>query len=248
MKVSLAVPELTGNAEANLARVETMLSEAARDRPDVALFPEACLTGFQVTDDPAHDLALGVRIPGPETDRLRLAAKEAGAWVVLGMFERDGDTLFDSALLLSPDGEIALKYRRISPGWHAGDASPDAYGHGIDIRPCDTNFGRAVFLVCGDMFEDTLVDRARQVAPDCVFVPVARSFDDGKVDTRRWEDKEKPGYITQAAKLSTRVFIANCLCLAGHDRSFGGALAMAADGSLLGSLPVGRPGILTVEA
>ena len=248
MKVSLAVPELTDDIEANLARVLDMVSAAARDRPDVVLFPEACLTGFQVTDDPTHDLALGKTIPGPETDRLSLAAREAGVWVALGMFERYGNRLFDSALLLSPDGNIAHKYRRISPGWHAGDASPDTYGHGVDITPLDAPFGRAAFLVCGDMFDDTLVDRARKSAPDCVLVPMARSFDDGTVDSLRWEQEEKPGYIAQAARLGATVFIANCLCLAGHDRSFGGALAISADGTLINSLPIGRPGFLTAEA
>jgi hypothetical protein len=103
-------------------------------------------------------------------------------------------------------------------------------------------------LICGDMFDNALVDRARQLAPDCVFVPAARSFDHGTVDTPRWEQEEKPACIRQAGRLRTRVFIANSLCLAGRDRSFGRALAIAAEGSLGGSLPIGRPGILTVEA
>jgi predicted amidohydrolase len=248
VKVSLAVPALTGDSKSNLAAVLAMVSEAGRERSDVVVFPEASLTGFTINDDPTHDLALGETIPGPATERIGRAAREAGIWIAIGMFERDGSTLYDSALLLTSDGEIALRYRRISPGWHAGDADPGFYGRGDGISSCETPFGRSAILICGDMFDETLVRKTRELHADCVFVPMARSFDDGSTDTERWNRDEKRVYIKQVGRLGTRTFVVNCLCLTEQDRSFGGALAIASDGSLIDSLPIGQPGFLTVEA
>jgi predicted amidohydrolase len=36
-------------------------------------------------------------------------------WIGVGMFERDDERLYDSYLMISPQGTIATRYRRIDP-------------------------------------------------------------------------------------------------------------------------------------
>ncbi len=55
------------------------------------------------------------RAPGPETDAIAEAARARGMWVVIGIIERDGGTLYCTALMFFPQGELAGKHRKMMP-------------------------------------------------------------------------------------------------------------------------------------
>jgi formamidase len=55
-------------------------------------------------------------IPGPLTDRLCTLARKTGQWLVPGsMYEKEGDKIYNTALVISPQGEIVAKYRKMFP-------------------------------------------------------------------------------------------------------------------------------------
>lgn len=55
-------------------------------------------------------------IPGTLTDRLSSLARETGLWLVPGsMYERSGEHIYNTALVISPQGEIVAKYRKMFP-------------------------------------------------------------------------------------------------------------------------------------
>lgn len=56
-------------------------------------------------------------VPGPETDILAKAAREANAWISIGVSERDAvtATLYNSNLLFSPEGELVFCHRKLKP-------------------------------------------------------------------------------------------------------------------------------------
>jgi formamidase len=55
-------------------------------------------------------------IPGPLTDRLCALARKTGQWLVPGsMYEKDDDQIYNTALVISPQGEIVAKYRKMFP-------------------------------------------------------------------------------------------------------------------------------------
>lgn len=112
MNAGLVVPQLTGDTAVNLATVERMVTDAASSGAGLVVLPEAVLTGLINNDDPAHDIPLGQTIPGPATDRLGRLCTRHGIWLGFGMLERQEARLYDSAVLLRPDGSIALSYRR----------------------------------------------------------------------------------------------------------------------------------------
>ena len=58
-----------------------------------------------------------VVVPGPETDALAQAARAAGAWLSIGVSERDAvtGTLYNSNLIFSPEGVLMSCHRKLKP-------------------------------------------------------------------------------------------------------------------------------------
>ena len=247
MKAALAVHTVSGDVEANFRAIEQMTGEAAD--ADLVLFPEAAVTGLNNTGDPVHDLPLGQAIPGAVTERLGAQARARGIWLAIGLLERDGDRLYDSAILVDPTGKIRLKYRRIQPQWHGRNADPNVYCQGSDLGKVDTPLGSFAFLLCGDLFDDGIVDRVRELSPDWLLFPFARCFSDGSHDQERWDTEELPEYLARVKRVGTTTLMANYLAHEdlGGGRSFGGAFVVSGDGTLIDSLPLGRSGLLSVE-
>ncbi len=248
MRAALAVPRLVRDAGANCRKVIAMIGQAAAQRAELALFPEAVLTGLVNNDDPGHDLPLGQEVLGAMIGRIAAAAAEQKIHVCLGLLERDGERLYDSALLIDDRGSTALHYRRISLGWHGFKPHAATHSYGVSVPHADTRFGRVVTLICGDLFDDDIMAAARAARPDLLLFPFARSFDDGSIDQQRWDSDEIPDYAGRVGLLGASALMVNYLGTpALGDHSFGGAMVVSGDGRLLAHLPLGREGLLVAE-
>jgi predicted amidohydrolase len=248
MRAALVVHEVTRDLESNLRRLLMAVDNAAAAGADLVLLPEAALTGLVNTDDPRHDLALGQPVPGPFTQALADRSKRHGIYVAGGLLEREGDALYDSAVLLGPDGAVTLRYRRIQPQWHGPNASPEVYRSGEDIPVAETRLGRLLFLICGDIFDEGIVARARALQPDYVLFPFARCFRLGVQPQSEWAERERAAYATRAAGTGAVVLMANYVAdpdLMGG--AFGGALVVSRSGDVLAEWPLQRPGTLVVD-
>ena len=243
MKAALLVPRVTADPAVNLARIERMAADGVASGARLILLPEAVLTGLNNDDDPTHDLPLGQSIPGPATDRLGAFTRRHDAWLGFGLLEREGDTLYDSAVLLGPDGAVVLTYRRNQPQWHGKDADPTVYRQGSDIGVAQTPFGRVGFLLCGDLFDDGIVSRFRALRPDWLLFPFARS------DQVRWDTEELPQYAQRVKLARTPALMVNYIGDSSlpDDNSFGGAFFISAEGEVRARLPLGVEDSLIVE-
>jgi predicted amidohydrolase len=249
MKVALIVPRLTLDCEGNLATIEQMAMKAVSVKPDLILLPEAVLTGLINIDDPRHDMQLGQPIPGAATQRLGVFCARHRCRLGFGMFERHGATLFDSAVLLEPDGSVGLVYRRNQPHWHGEGVDPEVYCQGDDLPLIRTPFGSMAFLLCGDLFDDEIVSRFRRLDADWLLFPFARCFPDGSTDQVRWDTEELPAYARRVATTRSPALMVNYLAdddMPGGNY-FGGAFVVSAAGEVLASHPLGREGILIVD-
>ncbi|MFB3883552.1 MAG: carbon-nitrogen hydrolase family protein [Armatimonadota bacterium] len=247
MRTALAVIGIAADPSVNLQTIENAMTDAASAGARLIVLPEAALTGLVNNDDPKHDLPLGQEIPGPATASLATHARRCNLYAAIGVLERDGGVLYDSAVLLCPSAEIGLHYRRIQPQWHSRRADPSIYRQGGSVGAVDTDIGRIAMIVCGDLFDDEVIARVREAEPNLLLIPFARCFDDGSYDQQRWDQDEQPEYLRRAATAGCHVLMVNYLSGRESGAYFGGALAVSPQGEIIARLPLGVADTLFVD-
>lgn len=255
LRVALGVIGIGRDPTSNLGSILCMTESAAVQGADLVIFPEASLTGLINRDEPAEDLPLGVPVPGPVTDKLSRKSRQLGVYLGLGLLERDDECLFDTALLFDPRGELCLKYRRVSSGWHGPAADPEVYGHGNCVQAVDTSLGRVAFLICGDLFADE-ASAVGEMSVDLLLVPYARCTYKTGYHQDRWESEEEPYYAERVRQLGATTILVNYLagseicrgmCGPCSGGAYGGAMVISADGAIAAKKPVGEEGLLLVN-
>lgn len=121
------------------------IDEAGKLKLDALCLGEAILSVG--TSQNAKDLA--EPIPGPTTVQLGAAATRNHLWVVAGINEREGDRLYNTAVLLDREGKLAGKYRKIHlprEEWSQG-VTP-----GFEYPAFHTDFGPVAIQICYDWF------------------------------------------------------------------------------------------------
>jgi formamidase len=129
----------------NLARAENLIRQAAARGAKIVCTPEASVQGYvrvelppgssadapQIVAERAKILAAAETIPGPATNRFSTLAKELGIWIVFGLDENRGGKLFNTAVLMNPQGQIVGTYSKVhlqnwmlASGVNHGDGFP----------------------------------------------------------------------------------------------------------------------------
>lgn len=85
----------------------------------MVMFHELAVPGlvqFVTTDKPDTWKQNAEPIPGPQTERLCELARQTRQWLIPGsLYERVGDKIYNTAIVISPQGEIVTKYRKMFP-------------------------------------------------------------------------------------------------------------------------------------
>jgi len=155
---------LDGDRSGNFVRIENAIMEAKELGADIVCFPETCLFGWVNPD--AHKRAYP--IPGPDTDRLCVMAINHNIYICIGLAEKEGDKLYDSALLIDNRGNIILKHRKINI---LAELMSPSYAAGNDIKTLETEFGTIGMLICADSFDDDILARMKIQKPDIILIP-----------------------------------------------------------------------------
>ena len=137
-----------GQAEANLSRGIARISEAAEMGCQVVVLPECMDLGW------THSCAkhFAQPIPGAHSARLAYAAQENQIFVVAGLVERAGDKIYNSAVLIDPQGEILLHHRKIN----VLDVAQGLYAIGDRLGVVETELGTLGINICADNFDTSL--------------------------------------------------------------------------------------------
>ncbi len=134
-----------GDPAGNLARAETMVRRAAVEGCSAVVLPEALDFGW--THPSARESESGA------VERLSEAAARSSVYVIAGYVERQDNLLFNSAVLISPAGEVLLRHRKLNELAIARDL----YTLGDSLNVADTEIGRIGLLICADLFPTSLV-------------------------------------------------------------------------------------------
>jgi len=169
MRIAVCQIEIVdSDSPGNLARIEAATEQARHHQADIACFPEAALLGWG--NPRAAELA--PPIPGAHSEALCTLARRCGLMVCAGLHERSGDLLFNTALLIDRDGQVAHRHRKINL-IEGVESPPTAAGSPGGLRVVDTRLGRIGLMICADSFIAAHRTALAAQKPDLVLIPYA---------------------------------------------------------------------------
>jgi nitrilase len=215
VKVAVAqAAALPFHREGMVEKVVGMTREARDAGASLVLFPEAYVGGYPWglafgvavggRKDPGRRVyqrywETAIQVPGPETDALAEAAREAGVYLAVGVVERDstysGGTLYCTLLYFGPEGTLLGKHRKLKPTaaeryiWGEGDGST------MPVIP--TPFGRIGGLICWENYMPLARMTMYGKGLDIYLAPTADARD-------RWQS------TLRHIALEGRVFVLGC--------------------------------------
>ena len=139
-------PELA-QMEENLIKMREFITRIATEQPvDLIVFPELATTGYEVGPRFPH---LAQRVPGPTVNLIAQRAGELGVHIAFGMVtkEKVESVLYNSAILVGPDGEMIDQYNKL----HLRGEEQIAFRPGYKINAIETSFGTIGMLVGWDL-------------------------------------------------------------------------------------------------
>src|SRR3954451_2862445 len=168
MRVAAAVVQaapVAFDVGATIAKLERLTADAAGGGAQLVVLPEAFVScyprgitfGATIGSRSAQGRA-GVRrywessidVPGPVVERIGANAREHAVHLVIGVIERDGGTLYCTALFLGPDGDLLGKHRKLMPT--AAERLVWGYGDGSTLPVLDTAVGRLGAAICWENY------------------------------------------------------------------------------------------------
>ena len=155
---------LDGDRRGNFVRIETAIRDAKQVGADIACLPETALLGWVNPEA----LRRAHPIPGPDSDRLCEMAEDYGIFLCVGLAEKNGKSLHDSALLIDDAGQILLKHRKINL---LSELMDPPYTAGNSVDAVETPFGRIGLLICADTHQPKILNRMAALEPDLLLIP-----------------------------------------------------------------------------
>ena len=218
--------------DATLDKLETVAADVAAKGAQLVLFPETFVPVYP-SSRWAHALAVSgkggkelwarlarasVTVPSAETDRIGAIAKQHALVLAIGVNELDGGTLYNTLLVFTPDGELALRHRKLMPTNH--ERLVWGLGDGSGLETIDTGLGRVGGLICWENFMPLARAALYESGLDIYLAPTAD-------DSESWHDSVR--HIAREA----RAFVLSC-CVYQRASSYPEDVPIAEGPDLLG--------------
>src|SRR5450432_409799 len=153
------------DTQRSLQKLADFTADAAKVGAGLVVFPEAFIAGYPKGHD--FGVSVGIRsvegrdefrrlfenaieVPGTATDFIGSVAKDQAIHLVVGVIERDGGTLYCTALIFGSDGHLIGKHRKLMPTamerviWGSGDGST--------LPVISTNLGKIGAVICWENY------------------------------------------------------------------------------------------------
>lgn len=132
-----------GELQKNLNHAADLIAQAAKGGADIALLPEVLDLGW--THPSAKKLA-GTIPGGKSFEALSEAAVKNKIWLCCGIVERDGDVVYNSAVIIDSEGKLVIKHRKLNELAIAHDV----YAQGDRLNVCKSPWGTIGLMICAD--------------------------------------------------------------------------------------------------
>ena len=149
----------------SLEKAQLLAAEAASQGAKLVVFPEAFLSGYprgldfgaavgSRSDEGREDFRRywesSVDVPGLATEQLERCARQLGIYLVIGVVEREGGTLYCSVLFFAPDGGYLGKHRKVMPT--GSERLVWGFGDGSTLPVFDTPLGKLGAVICWENY------------------------------------------------------------------------------------------------
>jgi len=169
-KVRLAavhyVPKGGKTAQDSRQQFARFIEEAARQKADLVVLPET----LTATGNGLSYAAAAEPIPGPSTEYFGGLARRHGLHVVAGLVERDRHLVYNTAVLIGPDGGLMGKYRKVALPRTEIEAG---VAPGSDYPVFQTRLGKVGLMVCYDGFFPEVARQLSNRGAEIIAFPVA---------------------------------------------------------------------------
>jgi predicted amidohydrolase len=170
--------EVASSPADNQAKMLDFVNQIAEVHSDVQLilFGETSLGYYYRPGNAnAYQLSVAETIPGPTTNLLSAAAIAHQTYISFGLSEIENGLLYNSQVLIGPDGEIVSVYRKINmTDWDI----ENGFTPGLDVI-CDTIGGvKVVTIICYDSMSAEINRRVFQLGAQVVLLSMADTVDE----------------------------------------------------------------------
>ena len=119
---------------------------------ELVVLPESATTGFTPDCSKEELWDLVTEIPGGIVEPIQEVARETGAHVCVGTYERGPErgTVYNASVLVSPDGDVLGVYRKTHPFCSEAVDGGGWVTPGDTVTVCDTDLGRIGMIICFD--------------------------------------------------------------------------------------------------
>jgi nitrilase len=249
---------------ATIDKLEALAAEVAGAGARLALFPETFIPVYPsnrwvrylagwggpeagaAREVFARLMQQSVTVPGADSDRLAEIARTNDLWLAVGVNELDGGTIYNSLLVYSPEGSLALHHRKLMPTNH--ERLVWGLGDGRGLETIATEVGKVGGLICWENLMPLARFALYQGGVEVYLAPTADDSED-------WHDSMK--HIAR----ESRAFVLSC-CVYQRVSSYpadvpladgddivggGGSAILAPDGTYLAGPLWNEEGVLYAD-
>ena len=192
LPVALVQERNHGDAEENLAVIETRVAEAAAGGARLVMLQELHNGPYFCQHESVDEFDRAEPIPGPSTERLSALAKKHSVVLIGSLFERRAPGLYhNTGVVLEADGTLLGKYRKMhipdDPGFYETFYfTPGDMG----FTPIDSSVGRLGLLVCWDQWYPEAARLMALAGAEILLYPTAIGWDpnDDEAEKQRQRD------------------------------------------------------------
>jgi predicted amidohydrolase len=157
----------------NINKMVAFIEKATYLGADILVLPELANTGY-IFESPQEASLCAESIPdGPTTSLLIQKAKKRKIYICAGILEKAGKALFNSSILLGPEGFIG-KYRKLHL-WNKGKLLWESGNLGLPVF--NLPFGRVGMLICYDLWFPETVRIMKLQGADLILNPTNWDLD-----------------------------------------------------------------------
>ena len=238
MKIAIAqvAPKISRD---NVTLHLRFIKDAIKANADVVVFPELSMSGYMMMDKLYED-AFSL----DEFSDIEALSRDID--IVFGAPTREEHKIYNSALYFSQGTLTHVHHKNYLPNYGMFEESRFFF-KGDTLELFDTPHGKAMMVVCEDLWSGEMIEKIADAKPDIVYVLAASPARDFKDDTLLIEDKWHSVLKTTALLSGTHVVFSNRIGFEDGVGFWGGSCLVKPNTYIDAKAPCFEEALLLVE-